>query len=101
MKITKKFTLIPEAFRPPFQQRFNKIRTAFLEEEFADLLGRAQVLQDCCRRAAETVTDLLLLDGISLSSATFGTLILTVHNLNLLTAEGMYYWGAGINNSPL
>ena len=68
VEINETFVSIPRNVRPEFYRLFDKVRMAFLEERFPNLLDEARLLSDSYVKVEREVVRILKLDRISMST---------------------------------
>ena len=68
VEINETFVSIPGNVRPEFYRLFDKVRMAFLEERFPNLLDEARLLSDSYVKVEHEVVRVLKLEGISMST---------------------------------
>ena len=68
VEINETFVSIPRNVRSEFYRLFDKVRMAFLEERFPDLLDEARLLSDSYVKVEHEVVRVLKLDKISMST---------------------------------
>ena len=68
IQISQNITVIPGEVRPDFYRLFDKTRSAFISDNFPELLERAGELSRAYKQAGERVKNALALEAIELSS---------------------------------